>query len=100
MVSDGTYKANMARFVNHSNTPNCEVKYILVNGSHRIGFYAVKDISAQREIFINYNYTKHVENDYIKRNPKKLPWMQNDGKKPIARKTPKVAIKSESTLQF
>jgi histone-lysine N-methyltransferase SETD1 len=43
-VIDATKKGGIARFINHSCTPNCTAKIIKVEGSKRIVIYALRDI--------------------------------------------------------
>lgn len=43
-VIDATKKGGIARFINHSCTPNCTAKIIRVEGSKRIVIYALRDI--------------------------------------------------------
>lgn len=43
-VIDATKKGGIARFINHSCTPNCTAKIIKVEGSKRIVIYAMRDI--------------------------------------------------------
>merc|ERR1712110_915806 len=40
MILDAKQYGNNTRFVNHSKSPNCEVKLMTVNGDYRIGIYA------------------------------------------------------------
>ena len=44
-VIDATKKGGIARFINHSCTPNCTAKIIKVDGSKRIVIYALRDIA-------------------------------------------------------
>ena len=51
-VIDATKKGGIARFINHSCTPNCTAKIIKVEGSKRIVIYALRDI-AQSKFFLS-----------------------------------------------
>ena len=44
-VIDATKKGGIARFINHSCTPNCTAKIIRVEGTKRIVIYALRDIA-------------------------------------------------------
>lgn len=44
-IIDATKKGGIARFINHSCTPNCTAKIIKVEGTRRIVIYALKDIA-------------------------------------------------------
>jgi hypothetical protein len=50
---DGNSAANLARFLNHSCTPNCEAEW----SGGRIWIVARRDIRAGEEITFNYGYT-------------------------------------------
>jgi hypothetical protein len=52
-VIDACRKGNKSRFINHSDSPNCETRTLFVNGDQRIGFYASVDIKAECELFFN-----------------------------------------------
>ena len=57
-VIDATKKGGIARFINHSCTPNCTAKIIKVEGSKRIVIYALRDIGQSKlkydvRIFLN-----------------------------------------------
>ncbi|ODN00488.1 Histone-lysine N-methyltransferase EZH2 [Orchesella cincta] len=58
---DGTNFGGKTRFMNSSETPNCEPKKMLVNGESRIGIYATEDISQGDELFFNYH--EIIKND-------------------------------------
>ena len=47
-VIDATKKGGIARFINHSCTPNCTAKIIKVEGSKRIVIYALRDIGQSK----------------------------------------------------
>ena len=47
-VIDATKKGGIARFINHSCTPNCTAKIIKVEGTKRIVIYALRDITQSK----------------------------------------------------
>lgn len=49
-VIDATKRGGIARFINHSCTPNCTAKIIRVEGSKRIVIYALRDIGQSESI--------------------------------------------------
>ncbi|RWS12499.1 histone-lysine N-methyltransferase NSD2-like isoform X2 [Dinothrombium tinctorium] len=54
-IIDAGPKGNLARFMNHSCTPNCETQKWVVNGVTRVGLFALHDIPAGSELTFNYN---------------------------------------------
>ena len=44
----------MARFANHSKNCNSVAQVMKVNGEHRVGIYALRDIDFQEEILFDY----------------------------------------------
>lgn len=53
---DATRNGNKAKFINHSNDPNCYVRTLLIKGEHRLAIFSKERISAGKELFFDYNY--------------------------------------------
>lgn len=79
-VIDATKKGGIARFINHSCTPNCTAKIIKVDGTKRIVIYALRDISksefsvpvymkfvlmirADEELTYDYKFEREINSD-------------------------------------
>ncbi|KAI6950173.1 SET domain-containing protein [Hortaea werneckii] len=56
LIVDGT-RGSMARFINHSCKPNCEVRMVKVNGTPRMGVFAGEDgVTTGEELSYDYNF--------------------------------------------
>ncbi|CAI6100454.1 unnamed protein product [Clonostachys chloroleuca] len=59
-VVDATKKGGIARFINHSCSPNCTAKIIKVEGSKRIVIYALRDIAMNEELTYDYKFEREI----------------------------------------
>jgi histone-lysine N-methyltransferase SETD2 len=56
---DATKKGNLARFCNHSCSPNCYVDKWVVGEKLRMGIFAERNIKAGEELVFNYNVDRY-----------------------------------------
>ncbi|KAI9866003.1 MAG: histone methyltransferase set1 [Trichoglossum hirsutum] len=62
-VIDATKRGGIARFINHSCTPNCTAKIIKVEGSKRIVIYALRDIVQNEELTYDYKFEREFDSE-------------------------------------
>ncbi|KAI8063765.1 hypothetical protein BC940DRAFT_335687 [Gongronella butleri] len=63
MVVDATVQGNLARYINHSCTPNCGTRIIKIDKTKRIVLYAKRDIEVGEEL--SYDYKFPLEDEKI-----------------------------------
>ena len=61
LIIDGYRMGNIARFVNHSCEPNCEMQKWNVNGLYRMCLFSKYHIPAGTEITFDYNFKSYNE---------------------------------------
>jgi histone-lysine N-methyltransferase EZH2 len=61
LVVDAMRRGNKAKFLNHSEKPNCYPRIFQVNGDHRIGLYAKRPIAEGEELCFSYGYANAEE---------------------------------------
>ena len=66
-IVDATKKGGIARFINHSCSPNCTAKIIKVDGSKRIVIYALREIAKSKSITLSLCYTNIATNHTCRR---------------------------------
>lgn len=59
---DGKHKGNYSRFINHACDPNCELQRWIVQGTMRIGIFAIRDIAKGEALSYDYQFDTREEN--------------------------------------
>lgn len=59
IIIDAGPSGNLARFMNHSCSPNCQTQKWQVGSEYKIGLFALRNISAGEELTFNYNLSIH-----------------------------------------
>ncbi|KAJ3332248.1 histone methyltransferase set2 [Blyttiomyces sp. JEL0837] len=62
LKSDEAYaykKGNIARFMNHSCAPNCELQKWVVNSRLRMGIFTLREIGANEELTFDYKFERY-----------------------------------------
>lgn len=62
-IIDATLKANRARFINHSCSPNCETKIVDHGGEKGVVIYATRDIQKGEELTYDYKFSSEDAKD-------------------------------------
>ncbi|KAI5302004.1 histone methyltransferase set1 [Ascosphaera pollenicola] len=62
-IIDATKRGGIARFINHSCTPNCTAKIIPFDGRKRIVIYALRDIALDEELTYDYKFERELNSD-------------------------------------
>ncbi|KAJ1567124.1 histone methyltransferase set2, partial [Cladochytrium tenue] len=58
-IIDAYQKGNLARFMNHSCAPNCELQKWVVGSQLRMGLFALRDIKEGEELTFDYKFERY-----------------------------------------
>jgi SET domain len=69
---DAGRAGNKLRFINHARPPknNCAPRIVLINGLHRIGIYALRDIHPGEELLFDYGKDYYFDGQKTKNAPR------------------------------
>jgi len=59
---DATRKGNLARFMNHSCNPNCELQKWVVGSRLRMGIFTLRNIEKNEELTFDYQFERYGDN--------------------------------------
>ncbi|KAH7729103.1 SET domain-containing protein [Aphelenchoides avenae] len=78
---DATRIGNLSRFINHDSKPNCKPRVLVVNGEHKIGIFAARNIKRGEELFFDYNYDNDKQAQLVPKEVARLRRKQEQLKK-------------------
>jgi SET domain-containing protein len=78
-VLDACPKGGKGKFANHLRKAmaTAATKVMFVNGDHRVGLYATKDLAPETEIFFDYRYEEEMHNEHTVKTAVVTDWMKD-----------------------